>query len=104
MLKIQDYKGRNHLLKMGNLSHFGWKKFVISIPGWVPQSSRFSLFDQNLKFVSLVVESNHHEGYGQFYFYVDQLTMKIDKTSGNYPGSQIKGFVVVSYCIGEYRI
>ena len=88
--RFQDFRGKDHLVKMGTLSHFGWKKFTVSLPGWLPQSARFSLFDQNLKFVSLVVESGFHEGYGTYYFYVDQLAMKIDKTTGIYPGSQIR--------------
>ena len=89
-IKLQDYLGKTYKFKVGRLNYFGWRKLTVPIPGWVRQSARFSLFDKNLKFVSLFVESDKLEVGGEFYFYLDQLSMKIDRTEANYPGSQIK--------------
>ena len=88
--KLRDYRGVIHKLRMGRLDFLGWRKLTITIPGWLPQSARYSLFNKNLKFVSLFVESDKHEIGGTFFFYVDQLTMKVDKSSLSYPGSNIK--------------
>ncbi len=89
-VKLRDYKGKIHKIKFGSLNFFGWRKLVATIPGWMPQSIRFSLFDRNLRFVSLFVESNHYEPQGTFYFYIDQLVMRVDKALDEYPGSQIR--------------
>ncbi len=89
-VKLKDYRGKIYKFQVGRLNYFGWRKLTVAIPGWVRQSARFSLFDKNLKFVSLFVASDRLEVGGEFYFYVDQLSMKIDKTVVNYPGSQIK--------------
>ena len=88
-VKFKDYTGRIHKIKLGKLDFFGWRKFIVAIPGWIPQSIRYSIFNKNLKFISLFVESNRHEPRGTFYFYLDQLTMKIDRTTSSYPGSQM---------------
>ena len=89
-VKMRDYKGNFHKLRMGKLDFFGWRKLTIAIPGWLPQSTRYAMLDKNLHFVSLYVVSEKREVPGAFYFYVDDLRMKVDKTDTNYPGSQIK--------------
>ena len=89
-VKFRDYNGKIYKLRLGRLNYFGWRKLTIAIPGWVPQSVKYSLFNKNLKFVSLFVESDKHEPRGTYYFYFDQLSMKIDKTEESYPGSQLK--------------
>jgi hypothetical protein len=70
-LKVRDYRGKIHTLDMGRLDFFGWKKLTVTIPGWLPQSTRYSLLDKNLHFISLFVTSDVHEVPGTFYFYLD---------------------------------
>lgn len=89
-VKLRDYRGNTHTVRMGRLDFLGWKKLTATIPGWIPQSTRYSLMDRNLHFVSFFVVSDKHEIPGKFYFYVDDLKMKVDKTDTDYPGSQIK--------------
>lgn len=89
-VKLRDYKGNVHKLRLGRLDYFGWKKHVLTIPGWLPQSTRYSLQDKNLHFVSLFVESDVHEVGREFYFYVDELRVRADRSDMDYPGSQIK--------------
>ncbi len=88
--KFRDYKGNIHKLRMGRMDFLGWRKMIITIPGWLPQSTRYALFDKNLHFVSMFVESDKHEVGGDFYFYIDDLRIKIDESEMTYPGSQIK--------------
>jgi hypothetical protein len=88
--KLRDYRGKVHKLRFGRLDFFGWRKLTMTIPGWLPQSTRYALLDKNLHFVSLFTVSDEKEVPGTFYFYVDDLRMKVDTSEANYPGSQIK--------------
>jgi len=89
-IKLRDYRGNIHKIRMGRLDFFGWRKMTVPVPGWVPQSTRFALYNKNLHFVSLFVVSDSHEVPGTFYFYVDNLFMKVDRSEMDYPGSLIK--------------
>lgn len=89
-VKVRDYKGKIHKLSLGRLDFFGWKKLTVTVPGWLPQSTRYSLLDKNLHFVSLFVTHDVHEVPGTFYFYVDGLKVLVDKSELIYPGSEIK--------------
>jgi hypothetical protein len=89
-MKVRDYRGKLHILDLGRLDFFGWRKLSVTVPGWLPQSTRYSLLDKNLHFVSLFVTSDTHEVPGTFYFYVDGLKALVDRSELNYPGSEIK--------------
>lgn len=89
-LKIRDYRGTLHKIRLGRLDFFGWRKFTVAVPGWIPQSTRFSLIDKNLHFLSVFVVSDTHEVGGEFYFYIDGLKALVDRSELVYPGSEIK--------------
>lgn len=88
--KFRDYKGNTHNIRLGRLDFFGWRRMTAPIPGFIPQSTRYSLQDKNIKFVSLFVTSDPHEVGGEFYFYVDDLEVRTDKQDAIYPGFEIK--------------
>lgn len=88
--KFRDYRGKLHNVRLGKLDFFGWRKLTATIPGFIPQSSRFSLQDKNLHFVSLFVTSGPHEVGGDFYFYLDDLEVRTDRSNMIYPGYEIK--------------
>ena len=88
-IKLRDYRGKTHNLRMGRLDFFGWRKFTVTVPGWLPQSARYALLDKNLHFVSLFVTSDVHEVPGTFYFYLDNLKVLVDRAELQYPGSEI---------------
>jgi len=88
--KFRDYKGNTHNIRLGRLDFFGWRKLTASIPGFVPQSTRFSILDKNIRFVSLFVTSDVNEPAGEFYFYVDDLEIRTDKQESLYPGFEVK--------------
>lgn len=77
-VKLRDYRGRIHKLKMGNLDFWGWRELTVIIPGWLPQSSSYALLDQNLQFVSFFAVSDRFERPGTFYFYLDQFRVITD--------------------------
>ena len=89
-IKLRDYKGNTHNIRMGKLDFFGWRKLTATIPGYIPQSTRFSLLDKNINFVSIFVTSDVHEVGGDFYFYVEDLEIRSDKYDLIYPGYEIK--------------
>ena len=89
-IKLRDYRGRVHKLKLGRLDFLGWRKLIVSVPDWLPQTTRFSSLDKKLHFVSFFVQSWHHEKPGKFYFYLDGFRVLADSYNLDYPGSQIK--------------
>lgn len=77
-VKLRDYRGRIHKLKIGRLDFWGWQEMSVVIPGWLPQSASYAMLDKNLHFVSLFVESDRFEVPGTFYTYFDQLRVVTD--------------------------
>ncbi len=77
-VKLRDYKGQIHKLKIGRLDFWGWREMSVIIPGWLPQSSNYAVMDKNLHFVSFFVECDKFEAPGPFYFYVDQFRVVTD--------------------------
>ncbi len=89
-IRLKDYRGKIHKLRIGRLDFYGWKKMTVLVPGWLPQSTRYSLLGKNLLFQSVFVVSDYKEPVGEFYFYVDALKVIVDRDDMNYPGSEIK--------------
>lgn len=89
-VKFRDYRGNIHNIRMGKLDFFGWRKLTAPLPGYIPQSTRYSLLDKNIRFVSLFVTSDVQDVGGDFYFYVDDLEVRTDKADMIYPGFEIK--------------
>ena len=79
-LKLRDFKGNIHKIKVGRLDYWGWRELRLIIPGWLPQSSNYALLDKNLHFVSFFVESDRFEPVGTFYFYLDNFRIVTDLT------------------------
>ncbi len=77
-VKLRDYRGRIHKIKIGRLDFWGWKELSVIIPGWLPQSTSYAVLDKNLHFVSFYVESDKYEVPGTFYFYLDQFRVSTD--------------------------
>jgi len=77
-VKLRDFKGNIHKIKIGRLDFWGWKEMSVIIPGWLPQSSSYAVLDKNLHFVSFFVESDRFEVPGVFYLYLDQFRVITD--------------------------
>lgn len=77
-VKLRDYKGNIHKIKIGRLDFWGWKEMSVIIPGWLPQSASYAMLDKNLHFVSFFVESDTYEQPGTFYFYLDNFRIITD--------------------------
>ncbi len=77
-VKLRDYRGRLHKIKVGRLDFWGWREMTIVIPGWLPQSASYAMLDKNLHFVSFFVESDNYEAPGSFYFYLDNFRVITD--------------------------
>jgi hypothetical protein len=77
-VKLRDYRGKIHRLKVGRLDFWGWKEMSVIIPGWLPQAASYALLDKNLHFVSFIVECDLYEVPGTFYTYFDQFRVITD--------------------------
>ncbi|MCL1833038.1 MAG: flagellar filament outer layer protein FlaA [Leptospirales bacterium] len=77
-VKLRDYKGNTHKIKMGRLDFWGWREMSAIVPGWLPQMTNYAVMDRNLHFVSFFVEHDRFEAPGPFYFYLDQFRVITD--------------------------
>lgn len=77
-VKLRDYTGNLHKLKVGRMDFWGWREMSVVVPGWLPQSTRYALLDKNLHFVSFYAESDTYEVPGTFYFYLDNFRIRTD--------------------------
>lgn len=77
-VKLRDFRGRIHKIKVGRMDFWGWREMSVVIPGWLPQSASYAMLDKNLHFVSFFVESDLYEAPGTFYFYLDNLRVITD--------------------------
>lgn len=77
-IKVRDYRGNIHKLKVGRLDYWGWRELSVVVPGWLPQSATYAMLDKNLHFVSFFVESDQYEVPGTFYTYLDNFRVVTD--------------------------
>lgn len=77
-VKLRDFKGKLHKVKVGRLDFWGWRELTVIIPGWLPQAASYAMLDKNLHFVSFYVQSDLYEAPGTFYFYLDNFRMVTD--------------------------
>lgn len=77
-VKLRDYRGKLHQIKIGRLDFWGWQELKVIVPGWLPQSTRYAMLDRNLHFVSFFVVCDHYEVPGTFYFYLDNFRIRTD--------------------------
>lgn len=77
-VKLRDYRGKLHKIKVSRLDFWGWKELSVIIPGWMPQSASYAMLDKNLHFVSFFVESDRFEAPGTYYFYLDNFRIVTD--------------------------
>ncbi len=77
-VKLRDYRGKLHRIKIGRLDFWGWQEMSVIIPGWLPQSASYAMLDKNLHFVSFYVESDIFEVPGTFYTYFDNFRVITD--------------------------
>lgn len=77
-IKLRDYRGKVHKLKVGKLDYWGWRELKVIVPGWLPQTAKYAMLDKNLHFVSFFVECDRFEPGGTFYFYLDNFRIITD--------------------------
>jgi hypothetical protein len=77
-VKLRDWRGKLHKIKIGRLDFWGWREMSVVVPGWLPQNPSYAMLDKNLHFVSFFVESDKFEIPGTFYFYLDNFRIITD--------------------------
>lgn len=76
-------------LKIGNLQFYGWKRLEVTIPVYVPHRNRLNHNVYEFRFDGLKIMSNPNEQPGNFSFLCDLISVMIERTPVDYPGSQI---------------
>jgi hypothetical protein len=41
-VKLRDFRGKIHKIKVGRLDFWGWREMTVVIPGWLPQSASYA--------------------------------------------------------------
>lgn len=87
---VRDANGRVHVLPAGNLAFNGWKNFVVSIPGWIPQHSKLRSGPKNMTLVGFRIRSDAAEYVDDFTVYFDQLKYMSNSLSYVFDGYELK--------------
>ncbi|MBN1410868.1 MAG: flagellar filament outer layer protein FlaA [Spirochaetales bacterium] len=94
---VQDYNGIVHILHMGELTFYGWKNMVVSIPPGIPQTEKYlpRREDVKLKLIKFMVWTRPTERVKYFYIYIDQLKCLTNIFEGGFDGDDLadEGFV-----------
>ncbi len=86
---VRDALGTVKVLQAGSLAFHGWKNFVISIPGWIQQSSHLRSGPENLTFVGFRIRSDAEEYVDNFVIYFDQIKYTANSMSLIYDGYEL---------------
>lgn len=89
-LHLQDYKGDEHILPVGNLNYRGWKNLRIPIPSYIPQTDQGLPGTRPLKFLRFVIRSNPNEENLIFYAYMDYFHALTDIYEPRFFGEELQ--------------
>jgi hypothetical protein len=85
-LVLQDYRGVEHRLSVGDIKHVGWKNFAVSIPNYIPQSVTYIPSDKSLSLIKLEVWTYPTEKVQGSYLYIDHIKYLADVKEDLYDG------------------
>jgi len=87
---VQDYKGNEYVLPIGNLKYKGWKKQEITVPSNIEQYRGQVPNTQPLKFIRFKLTANPYENPNEFYAYLDYFHAVTDIYEPNYYGEELQ--------------
>ncbi|MDR0400898.1 MAG: flagellar filament outer layer protein FlaA [Treponema sp.] len=86
---IRDYQGVVHVLRMGDLSHQGWKNLRVAVPSTIRQSKRILPHYAGLRFIKFRLWTRPRELLGDFYVYFDHFKVLSDTFESFYDGDEL---------------
>jgi hypothetical protein len=87
---LEDYKGEDFVIRMGDLNFFGWKNLRIGIPSYISQASGTVPRFRNLRFTKFTLWTRPEERVDDFYFYLDHFKVLTDLFESRYDGDDLE--------------
>jgi|GEM_PF-118105 len=101
-LEVRDYEGMTHVLNIGDISHEGWKNFIIEMPSSIKQNKKYLPRIENLQLTKITVWTKPGEKViwsnpgisdkrekGGFYVYFDHIKVTTDLHEHPYDGEDL---------------
>lgn len=98
-IHVRDFRGMTHVLKLGDINYRGWRNMRISIPSWIPQSSRYTAELRNGAFTSdlrsleltkIVIWTRPEERVNGFFVYFDEIKVETDLYRDPFDGEELR--------------
>lgn len=86
---VQDYRGIEYRIELGNINFKGWQRVAAPIPAYVKQYSRYVPEYRPLKLTKLVLEFDPDEMPGDYYIYLDNFEAAVDLYKPAYDGDDL---------------
>jgi hypothetical protein len=98
-LHVRDYRGMTHVLKLGDINFRGWRNMRISVPTWIPQTSRYTAELRNgeiasdlrtLELMKIVLWTRPNERVNGFFVYLDEIKVETDMYRDPFDGEELR--------------
>jgi hypothetical protein len=87
---LEDHKGTDYVIRMGDLAFFGWRNLRIGIPAYISQNVDTVPRFRNLKLTKFTLWTRPEERVDDFYFYIDHLKVLTDIFESRYDGDDLE--------------
>lgn len=87
---IEDYRGIDYVVRMGDLNFFGWKNLRIGIPTYISQSANTVPRFRSLRLTKFTLWTRPEERVDEFYIYFDHLKVLTDLYESRYDGDDFE--------------
>lgn len=86
---LRDYRGIDHVIRMGDIAFDGWRNLTANIPSRIPQASRTLPRFRELELTRIVVWSRPRTPVENFYVYLDEIRVITDLYRSPFDGEEL---------------
>jgi hypothetical protein len=87
---LEDYRGIDHVVRMGDLNFLGWRNLRAGIPGGIMQNANTVPRFRNLRLTKFTLWTRPEERVDDFYVYFDQIKVLTDLYETRYDGDDLE--------------
>jgi hypothetical protein len=87
---FEDHRGIDYVVKMGDLTFFGWRNLRIGVPAYISQSANTVPRFRTLRFTKFTLWTRPEERVDEFYIYFDHLKVLTDLFESRYDGDEME--------------